>query len=393
MNNRRHTISDNHCFRYLIVMGSLFGYQQISAAQGLYNASSIFINDVDVFVDGDITNDGVLLNNGSIAFTLDWQSKGPYSGDGFLEATGNGPQKIAHYDQDVYGLVVKGWGAKSIRGGINITKEFHLMEGIVEVSAGEGLNLREGAVIFGGSTQSYVDGALAVEGNGYKFFPVGKNGAYAPIEFLDVKGEPAKFSVEVFDNAPVISVENVIVRRGFYWQRKDLLGSFGGSAIGIDYDPAFFRDPEKMLVLAGTDWKDPFSIIADVQQSSETSKLITTTQVTTPILLLAEISDTWTEADFYFPTAMSPNAINSENRNVKIFGERLSEMNFHLTVFNRWGAVVYETKSLQNMTNNGWDGRSLNGDKLVAGAYPYKLTGLDKTGRRFEKKGVITIMY
>jgi hypothetical protein len=109
--------------------------------------------------------------------------------------------------------------------------------------------------------------------------------------------------------------------------------------------------------------------------------------------MLGEVSERWTESDFYLSTALSPNALNYDNRKVRIFGDRLVGENFRLQVFDRSGAAVYETTSLINMENNGWDGRALNGRELVAGTYPYKLTALDKTGRRFEKKGVITIIY
>jgi hypothetical protein len=62
-------------------------------------------------------------------------------------------------------------------------------------------------------------------------------------------------------------------------------------------------------------------------------------------------------------------------------------------VFNRWGEIVYESNSLERMSSNGWDGRSISGAALASGAYPYRLMALDKTGRKLDKKGVITIIH
>ena len=392
MNDRRHIIFYDYVLRILILLVLVPGCQRISA-QGLYNASSIFIEGADVFVAGEVDNEGTLSNDGTIGFTGDWKCRGRYSGEGVLEPTGDRPQRISHFNHDLYALTVQGSGTKYIRGKINITHELHLIEGIVEVSSGDELSLAGGAVIYGGSPDSYIDGPLTQEGAGYKFFPLGKNGTYAPIEYLGVKGEVSEYSVEFFDHAPVVSVDDAIVRKGLYWMRKDRRGTFGGSAVSVDYGQTFSEGPEKLVMLTGTGWEDPFITISDVQQSSETNKISTTIDIHAPIIMLGEVSSLWSGSDFYFANALSPNAVNLENRKAKIFGERLSADNFHLTVFNRWGAVVYETSSLESMKDNGWDGVSQGGEQLLAGAYPYKLSGFDRFGKKFERKGVITIMY
>jgi hypothetical protein len=361
--------------------------------QGLYNQSTIIIGDTDVFVDGDIRNTGVLINGGLCGFTKDWYNQGDYRGKGTLEAYGSAPQKISHNDQKAQRLIFKGWGTKFIKGKITVIDELHLVQGLVNVSSQDRLTLEDGALIFGGSVDSYVDGAIATAGNGYKFFPIGKNGTYAPIEFLNVKGNPAAYSMEAFENAPVITVENTILKNGLYWQRKDLNGEFGGSAIAIEYDPSHFVDVNKMIMVAGNDWEDPFAVIDDVEHSTEEDQLTTRTEVTSPIIMLGEKVDTWLDGDFYFSTALSPNASNPDNRKAKIFGERLDASDFHLEVFNRWGSLVFESTSLEDMQTNGWDGRALNGGELISGPYPYRLIAYDKTGKQIEKKGVISIVH
>jgi hypothetical protein len=372
---------------FLFIIGNSF-------CQGLYNnGATIQINNASVFANIPISNNGFLVNDGVVQFTQDWESPGKYSGKGVLEAYGNTPQKIAHYGQKVRHLHIKGWGTKFIKGRLSITHEFHLYNGIVRVSPLDMLRLQVDAVVYGGSPASYVDGALTVEGIGYKFFPIGKNGTYSPIEYLTVKGNTPEFSLEVFENAPVVSVDNAIVRNALYWQRTDLAGEFLGSTVAVSFEPESFEDRNKIILVAGTAWNKRFMSITEVEVSGEADKLTSLIDITAPIIMLGEKSELWGDSDFYFPTALSPNASHTQNQQVRIFGARLLADEFRFQVFNRWGMMVYESTSLEDMTTKGWDGRSPTGDKLVSGAYPYRITAVDKTGKPFEKRGVITIVY
>lgn len=379
--------------RHLLCTAVILLISGDSFAQGLYNEAEIHIEGVAVFVDGSVHNSGLLENEGILGFASDWESDGHYRGSGVLDAYGQGTQRIFHYGHKVSNLSINGPGPKYIKGEINVTGALRLNSGIVHVSSGDVLRLGNGALISGGSSDSYVEGAITAEGTDHRFFPIGKNGIYAPIEFIEVIGKSPEYSIEVFDHAPLISLEDVIVRNGLYWQRKDLAGTFIGSRIGIHYDPHHFRDLDNVIMVAGIDWENPFQKLTEVDHSGETDQLRTRTATNAPILMLGEISTEWDEADFYLSTALSPNAVQAGNRTVKIFGERLSEDEFRFAVFDRWGAIVYQSTSLESMATNGWDGRSITGAALVSGTYPYRLTAVDKTGKRFEKKGVITIIY
>lgn len=377
----------------LLRVGGILLISGASFSQGLYNEAEIHIDGAAVFIDGSVHNNGLVINEGILGFAGDWESDGHYKGSGVLDAYGQGTQRIFHYGHKVSSLFINGPGAKYIKGEISVTGALRLNSGIVHVSYGDVLRLTEGALISGGSTDSYVDGAITAEGTVHRFFPIGKNGIYAPIEFIEVIGKSPEYSIEVFDHAPLISLEDVIVRNGLYWQRKDLAGTFIGSRIGIHYEPRHFRDRDNMIMVAGIDWENPFQKLTEVDHSGETDQLRTRTATNAPILMLGEISTEWDEADFYLSTALSPNAVQAVNRAVKIFGERLSDDEFHFAVFDRRGNIVYQSTSLESMATNGWDGRSITGTTLVSGTYPYRLTAVDKTGKRFEKKGVITLIY
>lgn len=365
----------------------------VASSQGMFNESTLYINGVNVYVDGEIINSGVLRNEGVISVSGDWRNDGKYKGDGVLELSGNTPQKISHYNQAVNTLLVDGWGTKYIKGEINISSSLILEKGIIEVSGHDLLNLTETAVVEGGSPDSYVDGALTVEGDGYKFFPIGKNGTYAPIEFTNVQGENAQYAVEIFEDAPVISVQDVIVKNALYWQRTDIRGTFSSSPVAVDYDRSYFQNPDDIIFISGTSWDENFAVINQIEHSTETDKITTLISISSPIILLGESSETWTQADFYFSTALSPHASHAENHKVKIFGGRLSPEGFHFQVFDRWGILIYENISLAEMSTNGWDGRTASGAEMPTGTYPYRMTALDKTGQKFERKGVITIIH
>lgn len=380
-------------FAILALAANAVSISPDAIGQGIYNESNLYINGADIFIDGEIQNSGNIDNRGMVYVTGDWDNEGNYTGDGVFEFAGPSSQIISHNDQKVRTVIVSGAGPKYLKGSLNITDALHLNYGILHVSGDASLQMDARARIFGGHEDSFVDGPITATGTGYKFFPTGKNGTYAPIAFEDVQGRPATYKVEVFEEAPAISVENVIIRHAIYWQRTDLHGQFGGSKVSATYDPAHYSQPENMRFVTGVDWDQPFMTVSNIPHPTDANKLTTNLAIVAPLILLGEISDTWKEADLYFSTALSPHAAFSENRSVKLFGERMVDDQFRFQVFNRWGKLVYESTSRDEMAANGWDGRTFGGQALGSGAYPYRISGFDKMGMKLEKKGVITIIH
>lgn len=361
-------------------------------AQGVYNQSAIFIHGTDIHVAGEVSNEGTIENEGRIAFTGDWKSKGDYKGTGVLEANGWGSQDISHGTQPIHTLVINGGHSKRIRGTVEVSASLELRQGIVAVSSWDMLLLLAGSAATGGSEKSYVDGALTVQGSGPKFLPLGKNGRYAPIEFPETQADGAQYSWEVFDNTPAIIVGNTIAGKGWYWQRKDLTGALGSATVSIDYENNRIENPDQLVLLNGNSLDEPFIAVGDVVVSPETGRISTRTPLSGRIIMLGEVSHEWSTVDFYFPTALSPHALHAENKTAKIFGDRLSEVAFRFQVFDRWGNLVFECLSLEQMKEHGWDGRASTGKALSTGNYPYHLSARDKEGKRFERKGFITIV-
>ncbi len=71
--------------------------------------------------------------------------------------------------------------------------------------------------------------------------------------------------------------------------------------------------------------------------------------------------------EMFFPNAFSPDSDGLNDYFFPITEDDCIFASFQLSIFNRWGAVVYRTNTLP-MGNNGWDGR-MNGELLNSDVY------------------------
>jgi gliding motility-associated-like protein len=90
----------------------------------------------------------------------------------------------------------------------------------------------------------------------------------------------------------------------------------------------------------------------------------------------------------YLPNAFIPNGT-YENRTWKGYG--LGVVSAELSVFNRWGTMVYFSASSRDILFNGWDG-TFKGNQAPQGAYAYKLKASFYNNTSFEKLGTVTLI-
>ncbi|ADB42343.1 hypothetical protein Slin_6385 [Spirosoma linguale DSM 74] len=90
------------------------------------------------------------------------------------------------------------------------------------------------------------------------------------------------------------------------------------------------------------------------------------------------------EAKILVPDAFTPNA-DGLNDEFKAFGIYVDK--FLMTVYNRWGEVVYSTTS----KSEGWDGNS-NGQQAPAGQYMYRIEVVDLTGLKTVRTGAVLLI-
>jgi gliding motility-associated-like protein len=90
---------------------------------------------------------------------------------------------------------------------------------------------------------------------------------------------------------------------------------------------------------------------------------------------------------FFIPNAFAPELGGNENNDVfKMYGEDCFDK-VKLMVFDRWGAVVFETDNFED----SWDG-NFRGKPLNSGVYVYYLEATLLNGKSFNKKGNVTLI-
>ena len=78
----------------------------------------------------------------------------------------------------------------------------------------------------------------------------------------------------------------------------------------------------------------------------------------------------------YVPNIFSPNAVDSTNQHLRIYGDNLASDGFKFVVYNKWGNLMYETADLEEVKTKGWDGGS-----QIEGVYTYVIIGKFKNGK------------
>lgn len=95
--------------------------------------------------------------------------------------------------------------------------------------------------------------------------------------------------------------------------------------------------------------------------------------------------------NLYIPNVFNPNAVNEENRRVKVYGEGISQENFTFSIYNRWGGIVYNTNSIKDAQIEGWNGMS-DQEGLENNVFTYIIRGMFNNGDPFEETGTITLV-
>ncbi len=88
---------------------------------------------------------------------------------------------------------------------------------------------------------------------------------------------------------------------------------------------------------------------------------------------------------FFLPTSFTPDG-DDLNEIYAPKGRGIS--NYEMTIFDRWGQVIFRTKSLKN----GWDGNDRFGEPAKPGIYAYKVNVEWYTGKTYSTLGSITLV-
>ncbi|MBL4709654.1 MAG: gliding motility-associated C-terminal domain-containing protein, partial [Flavobacteriales bacterium] len=86
----------------------------------------------------------------------------------------------------------------------------------------------------------------------------------------------------------------------------------------------------------------------------------------------------------YVPNAFAPDGV---NRRFGPKGQFFNYTQFEMSIYNRWGELVYITRDI----NKGWNG-TIDGDDAGNGSYVYIIRYVDGDGEEHRKKGTVTLI-
>lgn len=370
------------------------------AAQLVNEEQVILLTQGSVLVTGDISNNGQITNQGEIYVSGDWKNAGNfYEETGAVHLVGTSNQRIWHRGQSFYQLYTSG-AVKILEDSLNITNQLILTNALIKTQPTSTLLMRKTATINGASMDAYIEGALYWEGIKERFYPIGQNGFYAPL-WLSEETETLETDPYVGINLysfttgprPDTSLSRVSIQRG--WERTVLRGVSKKAYATL----SILGDEElpdlDSVVVAGTDDLTTFFHSLgkkEVSGSLADGSVKSDGYANVRWLAVAVGSNPTTEI-IYIPNAFAPASINHDEKVFKIYGVNLSSEGMLLTIYNRWGNVVFNSHSFEQITKYGWDGINQDSrNEEVQGVYTYTLRGKFKTGKSFQKKGTITLI-
>ncbi len=93
--------------------------------------------------------------------------------------------------------------------------------------------------------------------------------------------------------------------------------------------------------------------------------------------------------DPVMPNALYPGSSNPENRTFKPVITFYNSTNYLMQIYNRWGAVIWET----NDPDDGWTGKNKSGKLQPKGVYVYLLQFEEAAGLLRTKRGTVTLIH
>ena len=371
-------------------------------AQTLFNLGGddieIFVSDGEILtITGDVDNAGDIINAGSIFMAGNWINNGTYNSiQGSFILNGVTDQSINHNGQGFFNLTINGPGNKLLDSDAHVNNQITFESGLVSPADGIALTIRESALIQGGSETSYVNGSLVVEGTGDLFFPIGKNGSYRPVNLYNLQGTSPVLAFEMFEpnSNPQVPRELQAISETRYWQKTQLSGSTSSGRIELSIGE---DDGLTDLFLAVvTEADQPGAVFQNIGRSETTGDVVNGS-VTSELsmddgnkvyALGQEIDLTGIDC---VPNAFSTLSPDIEEQVVKVYCSNISDQDFSFRIYNKWGLVVYETTSLEEATQSGWNGINSNtGNPEKNDVYRYILSGRFLNGNELNRVGTIT---
>lgn len=343
------------------------------SAQMVNNGAVISIKpNTTLSIKTDFTNEGTVVNNGNLVIEGRWQNNENYdAGSGAITFNSDTEQIINHNDQSFSRLTISGGGQKLFLANITIENELVFEDGVLTSQNGAHIVFMPGSKIVGGSNAAHINGPVYHQGTGDLLYPVGNGSEYLPVTLNNVPAN-TQVGIEVQDipagtslrtRAPLINFvsENI-------WLIDVVQGDLGSSTITLPVRnlPANVKT-ETLVVAQSESVNDPFSSLgqssfAGSPQSGFVTGLAAPTE---SVVTLATSSG---EGKLAVYNGLSPDGDGlNDYWHIENIDKLPDAQPNKVTIFNRWGDVLWSAKNYDNVTN------VFTGDDLPAGTYFYKI--------------------
>jgi hypothetical protein len=380
--------------RIIIILFIIIFYTIPAAAQIVIKEGNLYLHpDSKVSIRGAVINHGNIHNQGVVSLTGDWQNLSSYaSSGGTIVLNGSDAQVFFHNSQRVGILLIDNPAYINLTTDVTVGEKLLLKEGVVIPDAGSKLIIAEEAEVEGGASGAYIHGVIYHTGKGNKFYPVGKNGQYAPVTLSQVEGEGPVVGVEFYNQTVQTLESNEMKLQEFYWSLSTLLGKFEGSPLTLD---VLLENPdleEDRWVMVGSEHlNESFKVLDKVHVQMlanrftfSSSKFLNSKYITLGI-------PEGVKELFFIPNALSPSAPHPEDRAIKIYSKNIEPESFQWTIWDNWGQIVYATNSYEQASATGWQATHKGKGEALPGIYKYFLQGKLHSGQAFSQKGNIIL--
>lgn len=382
---------------FFVMIGALLFVHPTTGQMMVEENALVFIDSgsvVSITGDRDAEVVGPLENEGMLSIASNWKSSSNFiSPNGSVTLSNEEDRNLNFSPTRIGHLILEGDGNKRLNGVVFVKDSFTLYNGILSPVNNSRLIFEPEVVIEAGNNFSYVKGYAFHQGKGEKLYPVGTGGKYLPLTLDNVTDQGIILGYQAIEKPVNGDPGKLLGLSGqYYWEQMVLEGNFTGSLVNLkvyEKDQSFRTD---QYVVTESDslggkfinlgQKDYFGSLYD--------GFLTSQQPTRQRYLTIGFLDL--DPVVYVPNALSRTSIDPEEQVARVYGEQILSEGFRFVVFNRWGNRIYESRSLEIMQQEGWQGIHDNGRELAGGTYSYVLQGQFEGGKSFEKTGSILIV-
>ncbi len=365
--------------KIILFTGMVHAYSQvlfISNGSSVTVASNTILSSVDSLI-----NYGIITNDGNLVMSSGWLNFGTYNpGSGRITFNGTGEQIINHNAQSFSRLVIEGGGIKKYLADIVIENELQLTNGFLVAENNSRIIINPGASVIDASNASHINGAVRIlnrtgpfiipTGNGLRLLPVRINGSSltATVEVVDF-GSQQSFA---FSNQELSAIV-----QNRYWRVQVDNGSLGPGQIGLRLsgDENLPAVPDSRLVVVQSPVSNIFFRPSGSASRVEEGFIMNVNEITEDVITLGILSE-----GIIVYNAVSAN---EDGRNdILLIWNIEAYPDNRVSIFNRWGDLVFETRGYNNDTNAFRGFANVSGNsRLPTGTYFYVIDRGDGSPR------------